>query len=214
MADDRNSEDYRYVVIRKLMPKFAFELIHIFAVGEVIFFFLAFLTSSAVIMQPMLLYALCVPIALLVRPSPSLWAGPVPEYAIRFGAFPLLAKHFPHIDARTPVLHAYDALFALMTLGAVAVEGMADNAMYAFQTAKHALMDKQQQQQKPSRAPVPVQVPPAYYPGFPIRGLHAWSRHPNFASEQAFWLSQAFFAVNASKDANLEQALGPAFGVS
>jgi hypothetical protein len=31
----RNAEDYRYVVIRKLIPAFVFELIHIFLVGEI-----------------------------------------------------------------------------------------------------------------------------------------------------------------------------------
>lgn len=60
---------------------------------------------------------------------------------------------------------------------------------------------------------------PKFFPGFPTAGLHAVSRHPNFASEQVFWLVQGLFAVFAGSAATrtagrLQCALVPSLAVS
>jgi steroid 5-alpha reductase family enzyme len=199
--------------MRKLIPALAFELIHIFLVA---------------IAQPMLLFALSLPVAALAVPGHMLSAGPWPSTAVRYGT---LATWLPSMFAAgtfnptTPVLHVGDALLALATLAAVALEGAGDNAMHAFQSAKHAEMKRlgtelvenpeSEGKLKPSlkRTPKPVAVPHGFEPGFPTKGLHAYVRHPNFAGEQAFWLSQGLFALAAVTRPDALTALGPALMV-
>lgn len=65
-------------------------------------------------------------------------------------------------------------------MGCVLICFFADQQQWQFQNAK-------QQYQKTAK------VPPKYNRedldrGFIITGLWSWSRHPNFAAEQAFWL--------------------------
>lgn len=86
-------------------------------------------------------------------------------------------------------LNAADYTLAATALVLLAVEFTADNQQYAFQTWKH------------SGAPAGVADASYAWPGarlrfsesdrtrgFMTRGLWAWSRHPNFACEQSFWV--------------------------
>jgi len=88
-----------------------------------------------------------------------------------------------------------DYVLAALSLLDVGLEFVADNQMFAFQTFKH--------EGKPD--------PHSAWPGsviawtkadakrgFVTRGLWAWSRHPNFACEQSFWILQGLFPFVAS----------------
>lgn len=183
----RSSQDYRYTYIKPLLPPVVWELTHLFAVA---------------LMQPLLLVSLNLPTATIIQPASNLSAGPVPALALPFWAVQWLFPTRFRVAPNTPVLNVLDFLLIALGLGAVYIEATADNAMYAFQTAKHAQM-------KDERS-----VPPAYYPGFPIQGVYAWSRHANFAAEQSFWLIQGLFVVSACVSPRLGAALGPPFALS
>ncbi|EJD49633.1 DUF1295-domain-containing protein [Auricularia subglabra TFB-10046 SS5] len=117
-----------------------------------------------------------------------------------------------------------DYALTAVALTLLVIEFTADNQQYAFQTWKHS--------------GAPAGVPDASYAwpgarirfteadrkrGFMARGLWGWSRHPNFACEQAFWVVQTLFPIlaapkmrahpieNASLD--LLRPLAPAIGV-
>lgn len=142
----------------------------------------------------------------MLLPPSELSAGPFPAWHITLNFFrPLWRTALDHgVPLDTPVLHAGDGLAALMALAAVLLEKKADDAMYAFQEAKHAAMRRAKQAnqagaQEEAEVGVPkaVEVPDEFFPGFPTTGLHAVSRHPNFAGEQMFWLAQALLGLGA-----------------
>ncbi|BEI90140.1 uncharacterized protein CcaverHIS019_0302100 [Cutaneotrichosporon cavernicola] len=179
-------EDYRYPIVRRLVPKWFFEIVvHICAV---------------VVAQPLLLLTLCFPIRAMLLPPSELSYGPFPSAYISLAAFsPLLSTARKlGIPLDTPVLHVGDALAALLALTAVYIQKKTDDAMYAYQEAKHGAM-----RANPSPRviedgePLPAQVPPEFYPGFPTKGIHAVVRHANFTSEQTFWLAQGLLGLGA-----------------
>lgn len=116
-------------------------------------------------------------------------------------------------------LSASDYILASAALVVLALEFTADNQQYAFQSFKHAYLSSPSSAATPtvlsadnkvhnsSGTEVEVGGPKAYDPkaqwpgarlnwtkadakrGFVTRGLWAWSRHPNFACEQSFWVS-------------------------
>lgn len=167
--------------------------------------------------QPLLLFSLSLPVAALLQPVSLL---PAHGLAIPFSTISwLLPARFNVTPPDTPVLHAGDLVLTLAALLVLAIERASDNAMYAFQSAKHVDMDAaaaakaaSARNSLPQRTPSPVPVPLAFYPGFPTRGLHAYSRHPNFASEQTFWVILGLFAVIGS--GAVPEMLAPAFAVS
>lgn len=190
--------------MRRLLPAALFQLVHLVVVA---------------VAQPLLLFALSLPVAALLQPVPVLRAatrGPAVPFA---GVSPWLPHRFAAVPPDTPVLHAGDAVLVLAALVTLGVERAGDNAMYAFQTAKHAAMDAARANVsnpapppgQPQRTPPPTPVPPAFYPGFPTRGLHAYSRHPNFAAEQSFWAVLGLIAVVGAGAA--PAMLAPAFAV-
>ena len=79
-------------------------------------------------------------------------------------------------------LNAGDALAALVFVGALVLETVADRQQFAFQTAKYASGDKDQ--------------------GFLDTGVWAYSRHPNYFAEVLFWWAFYGFAVAATGDLN------------
>ncbi|KFM27747.1 Uncharacterized protein F751_2738 [Auxenochlorella protothecoides] len=87
--------------------------------------------------------------------------------------------------AGTP-LNRIDALAFLLCSGFLALETAADHQMWNFQVAKHA------------KAAAGKRLTGDYGRGFLTSGLFAYSRHPNFFAEQAFWASIYLFGVAAS----------------
>ena len=93
--------------------------------------------------------------------------------------------------------------------------------MQAYQTAKHSSKSTDMVHPSPSASsssspssssssqaaiqtnpnpnhPQPTSYPRKYHPGYKTHGMWKWSRHPNFAAEQLFWLFQALFTISAT----------------
>lgn len=87
--------------------------------------------------------------------------------------------------ADTP-LHGGDLVAALLMLGFIVMETVADNQHYAFQTEKHRRI----------RAGEALEGP--YADGFCQSGLWSRLRHPNYAAEQAIWICFYLFSVAAT----------------
>ncbi|TNE58128.1 MAG: DUF1295 domain-containing protein [Bacteroidetes bacterium] len=83
-------------------------------------------------------------------------------------------------------LNGLDLLATLLLLGAVIIETIADQQQWDFQTAKYRL--------RASGQPLTG----AYARGFCNSGLWGLVRHPNYAAEQAVWLSFYLFSVAAT----------------
>ncbi|KAG8850791.1 hypothetical protein FRB91_008788 [Serendipita sp. 411] len=93
-------------------------------------------------------------------------------------------------------LGIYDALLVALSIIDVLVEFAADNQQYSYQTFKHS---KRPRVQKPEKeewfwAKQRWSEDDAER-GFIVRGLWAWSRHPNFAAEQTFWWLMTLFPI-------------------
>lgn len=120
----------------------------------------------------------------------------------RFGIFNLLFisfyQQFLIMLFSTPLLLAaqfndkpfsiYDAIPALFMAIFIITETIADNQLFSFQ------------QQKKNHRPKETRFEESLRKGFISQGLFSNVRHPNFASEQAIWLSFYFFSVTASGD--------------
>ncbi|PVG03184.1 hypothetical protein CPB86DRAFT_695896 [Serendipita vermifera] len=97
-------------------------------------------------------------------------------------------------NGNTP-LGARDALLTGLALLDLLAEFVADNQQYSFQTYKHSkprvlrarheewFWARQRWTEEDAKR------------GFVVRGLWAWSRHPNFAAEQTFWWLMVFFPI-------------------
>ena len=97
----------------------------------------------------------------------------------------------PHTDLSTS-----DYILASVTLGILTFEFVADNQQFAFQTYKHAYLAHS----KGIRTVTPYLerkqwplarldwTPSDARRGFVTKGLWRFSRHPNFACEQSFWV--------------------------
>ncbi len=83
-------------------------------------------------------------------------------------------------------LNGLDFLAAILILVLVAVEFMADQQQYDFQTEKY--------RRKNASEPLDGE----YLQGFRSSGLWAWARHPNYAAEQGIWLAFYVFSVAAT----------------
>ena len=93
-------------------------------------------------------------------------------------------------------LSTSDFALAALALALLAIEFTADNQQYAYQSYKHALLAKE----KGTKSVEPYDekihwlgarlawTPADARRGFVTRGLWAYSRHPNFFCEQAFWV--------------------------
>ncbi|CAB9501531.1 DUF1295 domain protein [Seminavis robusta] len=82
-------------------------------------------------------------------------------------------------------LNFLDFLAAMILLGLVVVETLADNAQFAFQTEKY--------RRKNAGEPLDGE----YKDGFLQSGLFAICRKPNYAAEQAIWCTYYLFSVAA-----------------
>ncbi len=96
-----------------------------------------------------------------------------------------LPAWFAAESSRIP-LGALDWIAAILVLGFVGMETLADEQQYLFQTEKHRRIKKKET------------LKGEYKNGFRSSGLFALVRHPNFAAEQMIWLSFYFFSVAAT----------------
>lgn len=94
---------------------------------------------------------------------------------------PVLMVH----DAANPLGWA-DGVLAAVFLGLVAMEGVADQQQWNFQTEKHRRL----------KAGEPLDEP--YDRGFVASGLWSRSRHPNYFAEQSIWVVVFLFSVVAT----------------
>ena len=85
-------------------------------------------------------------------------------------------------------LGALDWVAAVLTLGFIALETVADEQQWAFQTKKKQLLASGKQLNE---------LPLPYMRGFNTTGLWAHSRHPNYFSEQCIWVSMYVFSIAA-----------------
>lgn len=213
---DFTGEDYRYTAFRKIAPKWAFGLVHLFAVA---------------IAQPILIFALSLPTQAVLTLPPSELSPGWSNLHIPFSTItPFLPKSYHSASPHTPVLNLSDLFLTALSLTILYVEYKADRQMYAFQEAKHGVPKNTPLIHPPfSRhgsgsaikgAPRPAAYPEAYHPGFPTEGMYKWSRHPNFAAEQLFWFTQALFVVGAGESSGVTRSgwmgasvFGPPFAV-
>lgn len=119
---------------------------------------------------------------------------------LRFGIFNLLFislyQNFLILLFSTPLflaaanpsadLFMYDYIAALLMLGFIITETIADNQLFRFYREK---------QKGAGEAGIFTE---SVRKGFMTEGLWKYSRHPNFASEQAIWISFYLFGVSAS----------------
>ncbi|MFZ0472650.1 MAG: DUF1295 domain-containing protein, partial [Bacteroidales bacterium] len=83
-------------------------------------------------------------------------------------------------------LNAIDLIAATLMLTFIILESLADNQLFRFQSEKKGL-----------RKGTPIYLK-SLGKGFMSEGFWKYVRHPNFASEQAIWISFYFFGVAAS----------------
>ncbi len=88
-------------------------------------------------------------------------------------------------DQANPALNGVDYLLAALLLLAVAIEFVADQQQYVFQTEKHRRIKA-------------GEALGDYEKGFVSTGLWGIVRHPNYAMEQSIWVIFYFFSVNAT----------------
>ena len=82
----------------------------------------------------------------------------------------------------------FDIIFAIVLLGLVYVEWLADEQQFAYQTEKHKRLNQNQK------------LDGIYALGFTHTGLWAKVRHPNYAAEQSIWIVFYCFSVVATGD--------------
>lgn len=88
-----------------------------------------------------------------------------------------------HADA---ALTLTDFLAAFFMFGFILIETIADNQLYNFH------------QQKKKQIPADERFSQSLVKGFMVDGFWKHVRHPNFAAEQAIWVSFYFFSISAS----------------
>ncbi|KAI0073665.1 DUF1295-domain-containing protein [Panus rudis PR-1116 ss-1] len=96
-------------------------------------------------------------------------------------------------------LSTSDYILATLALIDIAVEFVADNQQYSFQTYKHTGVIETNEWPGANIAWTPEDAKR----GFVTRGLWAWSRHPNFFCEQTFWVIITLFPVLAPESPKL-----------
>ncbi|KPV74034.1 uncharacterized protein RHOBADRAFT_54602 [Rhodotorula graminis WP1] len=158
-------EDYRWLVVRKRLPKWAFSLLDLV--------FIAFI-------QNLLLLAADLPQYLLLTHDRAASSHLSQLARLKPGHAPV---------ARVP-LNLADALLAALFIVTLALEMRADNEQQAFQNIKKRALDK-----RTKGHALTVKEQTAVERGFVAEGLWAWSRHPNFACEQATWYILYAFTV-------------------
>jgi len=81
-----------------------------------------------------------------------------------------------------------DCIAAVLMLGFIIWETVADEQQWAFQTKKWAMINAGQKLED---------LPAPYNKGFNTTGLWGRSRHPNYFAEQSIWISFYIFSIGA-----------------
>ena len=81
-----------------------------------------------------------------------------------------------------------DGMAAILMLGFIIWETIADEQQWAFQTKKYALLKEGRKLEE---------LPAPYDKGFNTLGLWGHSRHPNYFAEQAIWVAFYVFSIGA-----------------
>ena len=81
-----------------------------------------------------------------------------------------------------------DAVAAMLMLGFIVYETVADEQQWAFQSKKWAMIKSGKKLEE---------LPAPYNKGFNTRGLWSLSRHPNYMAEQAIWVCLYLFTIAA-----------------
>ncbi len=79
-----------------------------------------------------------------------------------------------------------DYLIAAILIGLIIIETIADQQQWSFQTEKYR------------RKNAGEKLDGEFANGFISKGLFAYSRHPNYASEQLIWVVLYLFSINAT----------------
>lgn len=89
-----------------------------------------------------------------------------------------------------------DVIVMTSLIACIAVETLADEQQWVYQTTKHASSSKSTLSHSREASHVSYCQPEDIQRGFITGGLFRYSRHPNFACEQAIWyLFYAFGCV-------------------
>jgi steroid 5-alpha reductase family enzyme len=81
-----------------------------------------------------------------------------------------------------------DCVAAVLMLGFIIWETVADEQQWAFQTRKHAMLAEGRKL---------ADLPAPYNKGFNTNGLWSRSRHPNYFAEQSIWICFYIFSIGA-----------------
>jgi steroid 5-alpha reductase family enzyme len=87
----------------------------------------------------------------------------------------------------TVLFSVYDGFIAVILLGFIILEAVADKQQMTFQTTKYKLL-------KQGKKLEDLQKP--YNKGFNTNGLWGRSRHPNYFSEQSIWFVLYFICIS------------------
>jgi len=155
----RNEEDYRWVVLRKKIPSWLFQVTNLVFIGTS--HGLTDHKYGALIDAITLTTAAIQNILLLLIATPALIAATHPS--------PLILS---------------DIILTLTALMLLTFEFIADNQQFAFHAWKHGTYNARAHW--PGARLAWTKDDTAR--GFCTRGLWSWSRHPNFFAEQSFWV--------------------------
>lgn len=102
---------------------------------------------------------------------------------VLFICFPMVA-----VMSTSAAFSFMDVVAALLMIGAVTYETIADKQQMAFQTKKWAMIKEGKKLEE---------LPQPYCKGFNTTGLWARSRHPNYFAEQSTWVFLYLFCIGA-----------------
>lgn len=105
-------------------------------------------------------------------------------------AFPVQAAYALSKAGKAEKFGALDAVATVLILALVALEAVADNEQFDFQTEKYRLLKEVKNDKR--KLPFPYNV------GFCTTGVFALSRHPNYFAEQSIWVVMNLYAVAAA----------------
>jgi len=102
----------------------------------------------------------------------------------------ILLTTFPALASMTSTVPfgIVDVIAAVLMLGFIAWEAVADEQQWAFQTKKWAMIKAGQKLED---------LPEPYNLGFNTQGLWGISRHPNYLGEQSIWICFYIFSIGA-----------------
>ena len=86
------------------------------------------------------------------------------------------------------VITILDVIIAMLLLGFIVLETIADKQQMTFQTKKYTLLNQGKKLED---------LPSPYNKGFLTDGLWGRSRHPNYFAEQSIWIVLYLFCISA-----------------